>query len=215
MKQRISNRLNQLSLRCRMKINQAAAEGNDELVKILEKTRDQYLKENGYILKEQPQGQTQQGTIENPLAREFTNPTKFGDYETVIKKIQNATDEQTSSLEENLKVLSQYSESQLSGINLSDGQYDAGFEDAEQALDNLSSTFGLTKDQAVQLAAVLSDMGLIKATPKVDLTTVQDQIDNAKDELQDSNITVDLDFDISTSSKEELQKKSQEIQRAE
>lgn len=193
-------------------INQAAAEGNDELVKILEKTRDQYLKENGYILKEQPQGQTQQGTIENPLAREFTNPTKFGDYETVIKKIQNATDEQTSSLEENLKVLSQYSESQLSGINLSDGQYDAGFEDAEQALDNLSSTFGLTKDQAVQLAAVLSDMGLIKATPKVDLTTVQDQIDNAKDELQDSNITVDLNFDISTSSKEELQKKSQEIQ---
>lgn len=193
-------------------INQAAAEGNDELVKILEKTRDQYLKENGYILKEQPQGTTQQGTIENPLAREFTNPTKFGDYETVIKKIQNATDEQTSSLEENLKVLSQYSESQLSGINLSDGQYDAGFEDAEQALDNLSSTFGLTKDQAVQLAAVLSDMGLIKATPKVDLTTVQDQIDNAKDELQDSNITVDLDFDISTSSKEELQKKSQEIQ---
>ena len=193
-------------------INQAAAEGNDELVKILEKTRDQYLKENGYILKEQPQGQTQQGTIENPLAREFTNPTKFGDYETVIKKIQNATDEQTSSLEKNLKVLSQYSESQLSGINLSDGQYDAGFEDAEQALDNLSSTFGLTKDQAVQLAAVLSDMGLIKATPKVDLTTVQDQIDNAKDELQDSNITVDLDFDISTSSKEELQKKSQEIQ---
>ena len=193
-------------------INQAAAEGNDDLVKILEKTRDQYLKENGYILKEQPQGPTQQGTIENPLAREFTNPTKFGDYETVIKKIQNATDEQTSSLEENLKVLSQYSESQLSGINLSDGQYDAGFEDAEQALDNLSSTFGLTKDQAVQLAAVLSDMGLIKATPKVDLTTVQDQIDNAKDELQDSNITVDLDFDISTSSKEELQKKSQEIQ---
>lgn len=193
-------------------INQAAAEGNDELVKILEKTRDQYLKENGYILKEQPQGPTQQGTIENPLAREFTNPTKFGDYETVIKKIQNATDEQTSSLEENLKVLSQYSESQLNGINLSDGQYDAGFEDAEQALDNLSSTFGLTKDQAVQLAAVLSDMGLIKATPKVDLTTVQDQIDNAKDELQDSNITVDLDFDISTSSKEELQKKSQEIQ---
>lgn len=193
-------------------INQAAAEGNDELVKILEKTRDQYLKENGYILKEQSQGQTQQGTIENPLAREFTNPTKFGDYETVIKKIQNATDEQTSSLEENLKVLSQYSESQLSGINLSDGQYDAGFEDAEQALDNLSSTFGLTKDQAVQLAAVLSDMGLIKATPKVDLTTVQDQIDNAKDELQDSNITVDLNFDISTSSKEELQKKSQEIQ---
>ena len=193
-------------------INQAAAEGNDELVKILEKTRDQYLKENGYILKEQPQGPTQQGTIENPLAREFTNPTKFGDYETVIKKIQNATDEQTSSLEENLKVLSQYSESQLSGINLSDGQYDAGFEDAEQALDNLSSTFGLTKDQAVQLAAVLSDMGLIKATPKVDLTTVQDQIDNAKDELQDSNITVDLNFDISTSSKEELQKKSQEIQ---
>lgn len=193
-------------------INQAAAEGNDELVKILEKTRDQYLKENGYILKEQPQGPTQQGTIENPLAREFTNPTKFGDYETVINKIQNATDEQTSSLEENLKVLSQYSESQLSGINLSDGQYDAGFEDAEQALDNLSSTFGLTKDQAVQLAAVLSDMGLIKATPKVDLTTVQDQIDNAKDELQDSNITVDLDFDISTSSKEELQKKSQEIQ---
>lgn len=193
-------------------INQAAAEGNDELVKILEKTRDQYLKENGYILKEQPQGPTQQGTIENPLAREFTNPTKFGDYETVIKKIQNATDEQTSSLEENLKVLSQYSESQLSGINLSNGQYDAGFEDAEQALDNLSSTFGLTKDQAVQLAAVLSDMGLIKATPKVDLTTVQDQIDNAKDELQDSNITVDLDFDISTSSKEELQKKSQEIQ---
>lgn len=193
-------------------INQAAAEGNDELVKILEKTRDQYLKENGYILKEQPQGQTQQGTIENPLAREFTNPTKFGDYETVIKKIQNVTDEQTSSLEENLKVLSQYSESQLSGINLSDGQYDAGFEDAEQALDNLSSTFGLTKDQAVQLAAVLSDMGLIKATPKVDLTTVQDQIDNAKDELQDSNITVDLNFDISTSSKEELQKKSQEIQ---
>ena len=193
-------------------INQAAAEGNDELVKILEKTRDQYLKENGYILKEQPQGQTQQGTIENPLAREFTNPTKFGDYETVIKKIQNATDEQTSSLEKNLKVLSQYSESQLSGINLSDGQYDTGFEDAEQALDNLSNTFGLTKDQAVQLAAVLSDMGLIKATPKVDLTTVQDQIDNAKDELQDSNITVDLDFDISTSSKEELQKKSQEIQ---
>lgn len=193
-------------------INQAAAEGNDELVKILEKTRDQYLKENGYILKEQPQGPTQQGTIENPLAREFTNPTKFGDYETVIKKIQNATDEQTSSLEENLKVLSQYSESQLNGINLSDGQYDTGFEDAEQALDNLSSTFGLTKDQAVQLAAVLSDMGLIKATPKVDLTTVQDQIDNAKDELQDSNITVDLDFDISTSSKEELQKKSQEIQ---
>ncbi len=193
-------------------INQAAAEGNDELVKILEKTRDQYLKENGYILKEQPQGSTQQGTIENPLAREFTDPNKFGDYESVIKKIQNATDEQTSSLEENLKVLSQYSESQLSGINLSDGQYDTGFEDAEQALDNLSSTFGLTKDQAVQLAAVLSDMGLIKATPEVDLTTVQDQIDSAKDELQNSNITVDLDFDISTSSKEELQKKSQEIQ---
>ena len=192
-------------------INQAAAEGNDELVKILEKTRDQYLKENGYILKEQQQGPTQQGTIENPTAREFTNPNNFSDYESVIKKIQNATDEQTSSLEENLKVLSQYSESQLNGINLSDGQYDTGFEDAEQALDNLSSTFGLTKDQAVQLAAVLSDMGLIKATPKVDLTTVQDQIDNAKDELQDSNITVDLDFDISTSSKEELQKKSQEI----
>ena len=193
-------------------INQAMADGNDEQVKILEKTRDQYLKENGYILKEQPQGPIQQGSIENPTAREFTNPNNFSDYESVIKKIQNATDEQTSSLEENLKVLSQYSESQLSGINLSDGQYDAGFEDAEQALDNLSSTFGLTKDQAVQLAAVLSDMGLIKATPKVDLTTVQDQIDNVKDELQDSNITVDLDFDISTSSKEELQKKSQEIQ---
>lgn len=191
-------------------IQEATEQGNEELAKIIEKARDNYLKENGYVLNSVTD--KQQGTIENPLAREFTNPTKFGDYETVIKKIQNATDEQTSSLEENLKVLSQYSESQLSGINLSDGQYDVGFEDAEQALDNLSSTFGLTKDQAVQLAAVLSDMGLIKATPKVDLTTVQDQIDNAKDELQDSNITVDLDFDISTSSKEELQKKSQEIQ---
>lgn len=191
-------------------IQEATEQGNEELAKIIEKARDNYLKENGYVLNSVTD--KQQGTIENPLAREFTNPTKFGDYETVIKKIQNATDEQTSSLEENLKVLSQYSESQLSGINLSDGQYDAGFEDAEQALDNLSSTFGLTKDQAVQLAAVLSDMGLIKATPKVDLTTVQDQIDNAKDELQDSNITVDLNFDISTSSKEELQKKSQEIQ---
>lgn len=192
-------------------INQAMADGNDEQVKILEKTRDQYLKENGYILNS-INTDTQQGSIENPIAREFTNPQKFGDYETVIKKIQNATDEQTSSLEENLKVLSQYSESQLSGINLSDGQYDTGFEDAEQALDNLSSTFGLTKDQAVQLAAVLSDMGLIKATPEVDLTTVQDQIDKAKEDLQDTNINVDLDFDISTSSKEELQKKSQEIQ---
>ena len=198
-------------------ISQAMADGNDEQVKILEKTRDQYLKENGYILKEQPQGPIQQGSIENPTAREFTNPNNFSDYESVIKKIQNATDEQTSSLEENLKVLSQYSESQLSGINLSDGQYDSGFEDAERALDNLTSTFGLTKEQALQLTAVLSDMGLIKVTPDVELTTLNDQLKETDKTLKEiekeSGIKIDTEFDIGSMTPDEIDKKVEEYRK--
>ncbi len=196
-------------------INQAAADGNEELAKTLEKARDNYLKENGYILLPETQGPKQQGTIENPLVREFTNPTKFGDYEAVIKKIQNASEEQKSSLEENLKVLSQYSESQLSGINLSDGQYDAGFEDAERALDNLTSTFGLTKDQAVQLAAALSDMGLIKVAPEVELTTLNDQLSDTdkslKEIAKEANIKIDLDYDPSSMTPDELDEKAKEL----
>lgn len=199
-------------------INQAIKDGNEEQAKTLEQARDQYLKENGYVLLPEQQGPVKKGTIESPLTRDFSDTQDLDNYETVISKIQNASEQQKSSLEENLKVLSQYSESQLSGINLSDGTYDSGLENAEMALDNLSSAFGLTKEQAVQLAAALSDMGLIKTTPEVNLTTLDEQLKNTDESLKkiekDSNIHIDLDIDPTSMTPDEIDKKAEELREA-
>lgn len=193
-------------------IQEATEQGNEELAKTIEKARDNYLKENGYVLQPEVQGPQKQGSIENPAAREFTNPKEFGNYESVIQKIQNATEEQKSSMQESIATLSQYSESELGNIDLFDEQYTPGLENAEQALDSLVSTFGLTKEEALQLVVVLSDMGQIKTTPEVDLTTVQDQIDQAKESLEGKEINVDLNINISEASEEELRNKSAEIE---
>lgn len=199
-------------------INQAIKDGNEEQAKTLEQARDQYLKENGYVLLPEQQGPVKKGTIESPLTRDFSDTQDLDNYETVISKIQNASEQQKSSLEENFKVLSQYSESQLSGINLSDGTYDSGLENAEMALDNLSSAFGLTKEQAVQLAAALSDMGLIKTTPEVNLTTLDEQLKNTDESLKkiekDSNIHIDLDIDPTSMTPDEIDKKAEELREA-
>ena len=193
-------------------IDQAIADGNTELANKLTLARDQMLKEKGYVLNGINTDNTSGGTIENPVAREFNNPKNFSAYESVIKKIQNASEDQKKSLEENLKVLSQYSETELSGIDLNDGKYTAGYENAEAALDALVSTFGFTKEEAIQLAAVLSDMGQIKSSPEIDLVTLQESIDQAKEILTDSDLEVDLDFNISEMTKDELKSKSEELQ---
>lgn len=191
-------------------IAEAQKEGKTELANQLIAQRDQYLQDNGYVL-ESVETPTV-GTISAPAERTFENEQDQTDYTSVVDKVQTGSEKIKSALIE----LKQYSSSDLGNIDLFNGAYETGYENAEMALDNIISTLGLTKEEASQLINVLSDMGLLQVSPEVNLSTVQDQVETTKESLADLQekgvITVDLDFNVEEMTPEELSSKITELQ---
>lgn len=103
----------------------------------------------------------------------------------LINKIIEARKDKNQSLKDALALLRKQDASDLEQIELGDGDYefdDQGLKDAEDALQNLATEFGLTKEQANMLLPVLQALGLVKVSPEVDAA----EVDSASEEIQAS-----------------------------
>lgn len=123
------------------------------------------------------------GTIENPFDRVFGSGRTAAEaaqmYGSVTQKIQEQAAKGNEQLVSSFEELKKYSESQLSGIKLSDGTYDSEeLKGAEMALDSIISTLGLSKEEASQLVNVLADMGRIKLD--ADTTSLDDAVEKTE-----------------------------------
>lgn len=157
------------------------------------------------------------GTVENPLSRQFEEGSEAAqNYGSVVSKIQEASAQGNETVAQSFDTLLNYSQEELSGIDLFDGKYDSDtLQPAEQALDNIVKTLGLSKEEATQLVNVLADMGKIQLNPNA---ITQDEVSNLS-EVQDllkENGTiekkVDLTFDTSSMSNDDLLSKVEELE---
>lgn len=137
-------------------------------------------------------------TPDNPAKPDFGEDTEAAkNYESALGKVQEANKNNNETLKQSLETLSQYNSEQLKSIDLNDGAYDDTFEgakEAEQALDNIVSSLGLSTEEAQMLATVLEAMGLIE--PKVDTSQMTNDIASAIDSLtQDQVVTFKAQLD--------------------
>lgn len=75
------------------------------------------------------------------------------DYQAAVDSLTAAHEKNDAATEESFKTLSQYNAEELKGIELDNNKYDsddAGLRKAEDALQMLSDTYGLTKDQLLE-----------------------------------------------------------------
>lgn len=150
-------------------------------------------------------------SIDNPATPDFgDNEESAKSYASALEKIKGASDEQNQSLDETVKTLSKFNSEQIKGINLSDGAYDSEeLKSAEQALDTIAQTFGLTNDEAAQLGVLLESIGKIKPdTSYFDATN--DELTQAQEKLNELTGT-DYKFDFDTSDLDTIQ---QQIEQA-
>lgn len=115
-------------------------------------------------------------------------------------KVTQALDTNDESMQNSLNTIKQYTATELDGIDLFDGKYDSDeLKPAEQALDNLSKSFGLTNDEAAELGKVLAAIGLTK--PEVDDSEVKEAKTDAEDTKQTydnlDGSTVSITADVS------------------
>lgn len=150
-------------------------------------------------------------SIDNPATPDFgDNEESAKSYASALEKIKGASDEQNQSLDEAVKTLSKFNSEQIKGINLSDGAYDSEeLKPAEQALDTIAQTFGLTNDEAAQLGVLLESIGKIKPdTYYFDATN--DELTQAQEKLNELTGT-DYKFNFDTSDLDTIQ---QQIEQA-
>ena len=141
----------------------------------------------------------QNATIENPVTPDFGEDTASADaYASAVDKVQQANKDNNQTLSDSIKTLKQYNSEQIKGIDLLDGAYDSDeLKPAEQALDNICQSLGLTNEEAGLLGQVLESMGIIK--PEVDDSEVKQAKTDAEetkqtyDNLGDSTVSINAD----------------------
>ena len=141
----------------------------------------------------------QNATIENPVTPDFGEDTASANaYASAVDKVQQANKDNNQTLSDSIKTLQQYNSEQVKGINLLDGAYDSDeLKPAEQALDNICQSLGLTSEEAGLLGQVLESMGIIK--PEVDDSEVKQAKTDAEetkqtyDNLGDSTVSINAD----------------------
>ena len=141
----------------------------------------------------------QNATIENPVTPDFGEDTASADaYASAVEKVQQANKDNNQTLSDSIKTLQQYNSEQIKGIDLFDGAYDSDeLKPAEQALDNICQSLGLTSEEAGLLGQVLESMGIIK--PEVDDSDVKQAKTDAEetkqtyDNLGDSTVSINAD----------------------
>lgn len=141
----------------------------------------------------------QNATIENPVTPDFGEDTASADaYASAVDKVQQANKDNDQTLSDSIKTLQQYNSEQIKGIDLLDGAYDSDeLKPAEQALDNICQSLGLTNEEAGLLGQVLESMGIIK--PEVDDSEVKQAKTDAEetkqtyDNLGDSTVSINAD----------------------
>ena len=141
----------------------------------------------------------QNATIENPVTPDFGEDTASADaYASAVDKVQQANKDNNQTLSDSIKTLQQYNSEQVKGINLFDGAYDSDeLKPAEQSLDNICQSLGLTSEEAGLLGQVLESMGIIK--PEVDDSEVKQAKTDAEetkqtyDNLGDSTVSINAD----------------------
>lgn len=158
-----------------------------------------------------------EGTVENPLSRQFEEGSEAAqNYGSVVSKIQEASAQGNETVAQSFETLLNYSQEELLGLDLFDGKYGSNaLKPAEQALDNIVKTLGLSKEEATQLVNVLADMGKIQLNPSA---ITQDEVSNLS-EVQDllkENGTIEkkvnLTFDTSSMSNDDLLSKVEELE---
>lgn len=145
--------------------------------------------------------------------------------ETVVStmgKLSDAMESNNQSVQDSFDTLQKYSAEEVKGIDLLDGAYDSDeLKPAEQALDTICQSLGLSKDEASQLGQVLEAMGVIK--PEVDdsdiekagetADTTSEKVQSLKDLQSSGDISsdIELDFDTADMSADELKSKIDEL----
>lgn len=126
------------------------------------------------------------------------------DYASTLKTLKAAHDENNEATEQAFQTLSNYNAAQLEGIQLGDGAYNVeGMEQAEDALQLLADSYGLTIDQ---LKMGLEGLGVLK--PEVDLTDITQlntTAEEAQKKLNEMNGTT-YEFDFETSDLDTINK---------
>ena len=157
-------------------------------------------------------------TIDNPVKPEFDDSTTEEVFDSTVSKIQKGQEEVSDAME----TLKGFTSDQVKGIDLFDGAYDSDeLKPAEQALDSICQSLGLSKDEASQLGQVLEAMGVIK--PEVDdsdiekagatADTTSEKVQSLKDLQSSGDISsdIELDFDSADMSADELKSKIDEL----
>lgn len=157
-------------------------------------------------------------TIDNPVKPEFDDSTTEEVFDSTVSKIQKGQEEVSDAME----TLKGFTSDQVKGVDLFDGAYDSDeLKPAEQALDSICQTLGLSKDEASQLGQVLEAMGVIK--PEVDdsdiekagetADTTSEKVQSLKDLQSSGDISsdIELDFDSADMSADELKSKIDEL----
>lgn len=145
--------------------------------------------------------------------------------ETVVStmgKLSDAMESNNQSVQDSFDTLQKYSAEEVEGIDLFDGAYESDeLKPAEQALDTICQSLGLSKDEASQLGQVLEAMGVIK--PEVDdsdiekagetADTTSEKVQSLKDLQSSGDISsdIELDFDTADMSADELKSKIDEL----
>lgn len=157
-------------------------------------------------------------TIDNPVKPEFDDSATEEVFDSTVSKIQKGQEEVSDAME----TLKGFTSDQVKGIDLFDGAYESDeLKPAEQALDTICQSLGLSKDEASQLGQVLEAMGVIK--PDVDdsdiekagetADTTSEKVQSLKDLQSSGDISsdIELDFDTADMSADELKSKIDEL----
>lgn len=141
------------------------------------------------------------------------------DYQAAVDSLTAAHEKNDAATEEAFQTLSQYNAEELKGIELDNKKYDSddeGLRKAEDALQMLADTYGLTKDQILE---GLEGAGQLK--PEIDTESIEKAKQEAQEtkdslhELQDSGYidkNVDLDEDLTNKTKDQLQSEKDSLE---
>lgn len=147
------------------------------------------------------------GTFDSPLTAEemgISDPTAAKEYANSLEAVKQAHEANAEATEADFNALKQYTAADLEGIQLGDGAYNVeGMEQAEDALQNLATQAGLTKDQLVQ---ALEGLGVLK--PEVDSSEIEEAGEKAEEtsadlqNLSGSKYTIEADLSTSGSAED-------------
>lgn len=129
----------------------------------------------------------------------------------LVNKIKDAQEQKSETLQNVIDAVNSLDKDQWNEANqieLGNGAYeseDQGIRNVEDALQELSDQFGLTKEQATALLPALEALGVVNIDPNVDMTgldeldqATQDGMASLRQMQADGNIKLSFDVDSST-----------------